>query len=111
MSQAARSMASSDKPTGQGYSNADIKIDIIINARGRACLIHHRPFIGTPIWVKYLTNKRKVKIVFDNGTEHVIDYTMNDKQHRLLLNVTKLFLIRMDEGKPVEGYDTNLIRE
>lgn len=112
MSNAVRHVANPrDASGGLTHTNAEINIEIIINARGRACMIHNKPFIGTPTWIKYLTNKRKVKIVFDNGTEHVIDYYMDDKFHKLLLNVTKLFLIRMENGKPVEGYDTNLIRE
>ncbi|MBI3419330.1 MAG: hypothetical protein HY053_04270 [Proteobacteria bacterium] len=88
-----------------------VPISIVVNARGRMCMLHSKPFGATPVWIKYLTNKRKVKIVFDNGVECVIDYLMDDKLHKLLLNVTKLFLIRMENGMPVEGYDTNLIKE
>jgi len=93
------------------YTNEDVSIDIVVNARGRACLLHNKPFIGTPVWIKYLTDKRKVKFIFDNGTEHIVNYIMDDKIHKLLLNVTKLFLIRVEDGKPVEGFDTTLIRE
>jgi hypothetical protein len=93
------------------YTNADINISMVINARGRACMLHDKPFVGTPTWIKYLTNNRKVKILFDNGTEYVIDYVANDKLHKQLLNVTKLFLIRVENGIPQEGYDTTLIRE
>lgn len=100
------------QPDGESYTNADVPIAIVVNARGRACMLHSKPFIGNPIWIKYLVNKRKVKIIFDNGTEHVIDYIMDDKKHKLLLNVVKLFLIRTDEkGVPIEGFDTSLIKE
>jgi len=88
-----------------------VPISIVVNARGRACMIHSEKFGATPTWIKYLTNQRKVKIVFDSGVECVIDYVMEDKLHKYLLNVTKLFLIRLENGKPVEGYDTNLIKE
>jgi hypothetical protein len=106
--QTARDM---EGPETEAYTNDDINIDIVVNARGRACLLHNKPFIGTPVWVKYLTNQRKVKFIFDNGTEHVIRYIMDEKMHKLLLNVTKLFLIRVEDGKPVEAFDTTLIKE
>lgn len=93
------------------YTNAEIPISFILNARGRMCLIHSKPFIGTPVWLKYMINKRKVKIIFDNGTEHVIDYVADDKLHKLLLNMSKLFMIRIEDGRPVEGFDTNLLKE
>jgi hypothetical protein len=88
-----------------------VPISIVVNARGRCCMIHSEKFGATPVWIKYLTKQRKVKIVFDSGVECVIDYVMEDKLHKYLLNVTKLFLIRLENDKPVEGYDTNLIKE
>jgi hypothetical protein len=100
-----------DDNQAQTYTNADIGIDILVNARGRACMLHNKPFVGTPVWIKYLTDKRKVKLVFDNGTEFVYDYVMNNELHKLLLNVTKLFVIRVERGVPQEGFDTNLIKE
>ncbi len=100
-----------ERDSGMGYTNADVAIDLIVNARGRACMMHDRPFVGTPVWVKYLTNKRKVKLVFDNGTEFVYDHIMTGPMHKALLNVTKLFIIQINNGVPVEGYDTTLIKE
>jgi hypothetical protein len=113
LGQPARSLKADITSSGesQPYTNDDIGIDLLVNARGRACMLHDKPFLGTPVWIKYLTNQRKVKIVFDNGTEHVINYVADEKLHKQLLNVTKLFLIRVDKGKPVEGYDTTLIKE
>lgn len=115
LGQPARALKVDDNtpPSGSGavYTNDDISISLVVNARGRACLLHDRPFVGTPTWLKYMVNKRKVKIVFDNGTEYVIDYTMNDKLHGMLLNMAKVFVIRVEDGRPQEGYDTTLIKE
>lgn len=86
-------------------------IVLTINARGRACLIHEGLFPATPVWVKYLTTKRKIQIIYDNGTDDIINHIMDDKLHKKLLNITKLFLIRTLDGKPVEGYDTTLLKE
>ena len=96
---------------GPGGEAADISIDFVINARGRFCILHDRPFAGTPTWVKYLINKRKVILILDNGGEREIECILNDKFHKYLLNISKVFVIRLENARPVEGYDTALIRE
>jgi hypothetical protein len=99
-----------DKP--QSLTPYDkIAISLVINARGRACLIHDGLFEATPVWVKYLTDKRKIQLVYDNGKSRIIDYTMDEKLHKKLLNIGKILLVRTDNGKPIEGFDTTLIKE
>ncbi|MBY0427731.1 MAG: hypothetical protein K2Q32_00755 [Alphaproteobacteria bacterium] len=95
---------------GKDYLDT-IAISVIVNARGRVCMLHNKPFNATPTWVKYLTKQRKVKLLFDNGMEYVIDYVMNDKQNKLFLNIDKLFIIRVEDGNPIDGYDTKIIKE
>lgn len=97
-------------PQGKDYLDT-IGISLVVNGRGRACLIYDRPFKATPVWVKYLTKAKKLKLIFDNGTEYVINYVMNDKQNKMLLNLEKLFIIRVEDNKPVEGFDTTIIKE
>ncbi len=97
-------------PQGKDYFDT-ISMSVIVNARGRVCLLHDKPFNVTPTWVKYLTKQRKVKLLFDNGMEYVIDYIMNDKQNKLFLNLDKLFIIRVEDGNPIDGYDTKIIKE
>lgn len=112
--QTARSMVNEEPapPSGaEPYTNADIPISFVLNARGRMCMIHSKPFIGTPVWLKYTIRERKVKIIFDNGSEHVIDYVAEDKLHKILLNLAQVFMIRVEDGKPVEGFDTKLLKE
>ncbi len=95
---------------GKDYFDT-ISMAVVVNARGRVCLLHDKPFNVTPTWVKYLTKQRKVKLLFDNGMDYVIDYIMNDKQNKLFLNIDKLFIIRVENGNPVDGYDTKIIKE
>jgi len=97
-------------PQGKDYLNT-IAMSVIVNARGRVCLLHNKPFNATPTWVKYLTKQRKVKLLFDNGMEYVIDYVMNDKLNKMFLNLEKLFIIRVEDGNPIDGYDTKIIKE
>jgi hypothetical protein len=96
---------------GPGSDLDDISITFVINARGRFCIFHNRPFSGTPVWVKYLTNKKKIILVLDNGVEREIECILNEKFHKHLLNVSKAFVIRIENEAPVEGYDTTLIKE
>lgn len=112
--QAAKQTTGGDTPLQGGGipgSYENIAISLVINARGRACLIHDGPFEATPVWIKYLTAKRKIQFIYDNGTNRIIDYVMTDKLHKQLLNIGKLFLIRTEKGKPIEAFDTNLIKE
>ena len=97
-------------PKGKDYFDS-IAMSLVVNARGRMCLIHDKPFNAAPTWVKYLTKQRKVKLLFDNGTEYVINYIMDDKMNKLLLNLDKLFIMQIKDYKPVEGYDTKIIKE
>ena len=88
-----------------------IAISIVVNARGRVCLIHDGEFEATPVWIKYLYAQRKIQLIYDNGTDRVIDYVMTDKMHKILLDCDKLFLIRTENGKPIEAFDTTLLKE
>lgn len=105
------SLKSGNASHGSLDSDFNVAISMVINARGRACLIHDGEFEATPVWIKYLVSQRKIQFIYDNGTSRIIDYVMDDKKHKLLLNINKLFLIRTDNGKPIEAFDTNLIKE
>lgn len=89
----------------------NIAISLVVNARGRACLIHDGEFEATPVWIKYLTLKRKIQFIYDNGTDRILDYVLDDKMHKKLLNIPKIFLVRTDNGIPIEAFDTTLIKE
>jgi hypothetical protein len=96
---------------GEDTGLAKVAMSLVVNARGRVCLIHDGPFEATPVWIKYLTGKRKIQLIYDNGTDRIIDYVMDEKMHKTLLNVGKLFLIRTEKGKPIEAFDTTLLKE
>ncbi|MDX1922582.1 MAG: hypothetical protein SFW65_05600 [Alphaproteobacteria bacterium] len=88
-----------------------ISFSILVNARGRVCMLYNKPFNAIPVWVKYLTKQRKLHLIFDNGMEYTISYIMDDKYNKLFLNLTKLFIVRFEDMKPIEGFDTNVIKE
>ncbi len=92
----------------EGYYAA---LSLVVNARGRACLIHDGEFEATPVWIKYLVVKRQLQFIYDTGAKRTFSYVMEDKMHKVLLNIDKIFLIRTDHGKPIEAFDTTLIRE
>ena len=88
-----------------------VNIDLIVNARGRVCLIHDEPFTGTPLWVRYSLSTKKLEILFDNGSRDLIESEVPDDVHPYLLQVSKVLLVRMEGARPVEGFDTNFLRE
>lgn len=96
---------------GTLVSDFNVAVSLVVNARGRACIIHDGEFEATPVWIKYLVSHRKIQFIYDNGTNRIVDFVMDDKMHKILLNIGKIFLIRTDQGKPIEAFDTNLLKE
>jgi hypothetical protein len=88
-----------------------ISFSILVNARGRVCMLYDKPFNAIPVWVKYLIKKKKLQLIFDNGMEYIINYVMDDKFNKIFLNLNKLFIVRFEDMKPIEGFDTSVIKE
>jgi hypothetical protein len=93
-----------------GYEASKVNIGLVINGKGRVCLVHDEPFDAVPVWVTYDIETRRVKIVFDNGTDFPIDWEANDEIHPWLMKITKILLIRLLDKKPIDGYDTSFVR-
>lgn len=87
-----------------------MNIGLVVNARGKMCLVHDEPFEATPLWVGYHVDKRQLEIIFDTGSTFPIDWEATDEMHNYLLKINKILIIRMENRKPVEGYDTSFLR-
>ena len=87
-----------------------MNIGLVVNARGKLCLVHDEPFEATPLWVAYHIDKKQLELLFDTGSTYPVDWDASDAMHNYLLKATKILIIRMENKKPVEGYDTNFIR-
>ncbi len=87
-----------------------MNIGLVVNARGKLCLVHDKPFDATPLWVGYHLDRRRLDIIFDTGGVYPIDWEATDEMHKYLISMDKILIIRMEEHKPVEGYDTSFLR-
>jgi hypothetical protein len=87
-----------------------VNIGIVVNARGKMCLVHDEPFEATPLWVGYHIDKKQIEIIFDTGGTYPIDWEATDEMHNYLLKISKILIIRMENRKPVEGYDTSFLK-
>ncbi len=87
-----------------------MNIGLVVNARGKVCLVHDAPFEATPLWVGYHVDDRKMEIIFDSGATFPIDWEATDEMNSYLMKINKILIIRMDDKKPVEGYDTSFLR-
>lgn len=87
-----------------------MNIGLVVNARGKVCLVHDEPFESAPLWVAYDIETKKIKIIFDTGNDYPINWQATDEIHPYLMKVPKILLIRMVDRKPVEGYDTSFLR-
>jgi hypothetical protein len=86
-----------------------MNIGLVVNARGKMCLVHDELFEATPIWVGYHMEKRQIEIFFDTGASYPIDWEATDEMDNYLQKIGKILLIRMQRKRPVEGYDTTLL--
>jgi hypothetical protein len=87
-----------------------VNIGLVVNARGKMCLVHDEPFEATPLWVGYHIDIKRLEVIFDTGTTFAIDWEATDEMHNYLLKINKILIIRMDNKKPVEGFDTSFLK-
>lgn len=86
-----------------------MNIGLVVNARGKLCLVHDEPFEATPLWVGYHVDRRNLEIIFDTGGTYPIAWEATDEMHGYLVKMGKILIIRMEDRKPVEGYDTSFL--
>jgi hypothetical protein len=72
--------------------------------------VHDEPFEATPLWVGYHADKRRLEIIFDTGGLYPIAWEATEEMHQYLIKMDKILIIRMEDSKPVEGYDTSFLQ-
>ena len=87
-----------------------MNIGLVVNARGKLCLVHDEPFEATPLWVGYHIDKKQLVIIFDTGGTYPIEWESTEDMHNFLLKINKILIIRMEDRKPVEGFDTSFLK-
>jgi len=85
-----------------------MNIGLVVNARGKMCIVHDECFPGVPHWVAYHTDKMQIEIIFESGGTYPIDWRATPEMDQHLRKIDKILIIRMEDKKPVEGYDTSL---
>ena len=73
------------------------------------CLVHDEPFEAVPLWVGYHLDKRQTEIMFQGGGSYLIEWEATDEMDHYFQRIDKILIIRMEEKKPIEGYDTSLL--
>src|SRR5579871_42203 len=86
-----------------------MNIGLVVNARGKLCLVHDEKFEAPPIFVGYHLDKRQIEIFFETGASYPIDWEATDEMDAYLQKSNKILIILMRRKKPVEGYDTSLL--
>jgi hypothetical protein len=49
-------------------------------------------------------------MIFDTGSTSLLDWEADEEMHNYLLKINKILIIRMEDRKPVEGFDTSFLR-
>ena len=85
-----------------------MNIGLVVNARGKMCLVHDESFEAVPLVVGYHMDIRQIEIFFDTGATYPIDWEATPEMDSYLQKINKILIIRMEDKVPVEGYDTSL---
>lgn len=85
-------------------------IGLIVNARGRLCLVHDKPWPRTPLYVSYNTYARQLEVHFETGPSFPIQWVATDEMDAYLTKVDKILVIEMKDKQPVAGYETSLVQ-
>jgi len=88
-----------------------MNIALIVNAKGRVCLVHDEPFENVPLWVKYKNLHKKIELLFDNGITQELAMTVNDSLNSYLVKTDRIALVRTENKNPVEAWDTILLND
>jgi hypothetical protein len=88
-----------------------MNIGLVVNARGKVCLVYDQKFDNVPWYVAYHADTRQLEIFFDNGESYPIDWKATDEMNNFLLQIQKILMIRMENRKPVEGYDVSFLKD
>ncbi len=89
----------------------DMDITVNVNTHGKIVLLHNQPFDQIPLWIRYKNASRRLEILFEDGSFFPLSETMNDSAHTYLVRSGKVTLIRTENNKPVEGWETILLND
>jgi len=85
------------------------QMELLVNERGEALVVHDRPLSGTPEWAEYDRSARRLAILFEDGTSLDVGFAIDPSMDEYLQNAKTLLLVRMENMKPAEGYDLRLV--
>lgn len=85
-----------------------MNIDLISGDRVAPCIAHDAPFSASPVWVRYETGPRRMSIIFEDGAAHDISTPVDEQIATRLKWARKIMLVRLQGGRPVEGYECRL---
>lgn len=85
-----------------------MNIDLIAGNRVSPCIAHDAPLEGNPLWVRYETEQHRLSIVFEDGVAKEIEKPVNEQVDQHLKSARKIMLVRLNGGRPIEGYECRL---
>lgn len=99
---------------GTGYPAIGpvLNIGLVVNARGKMCLVFDTPFctiLDRYLHMRYDVEERRLFIVLNNELAYGIDWVATDDMHKYLTKIERILLIRMSIKRPVEGYDCTFL--
>ena len=85
-----------------------MNIDLMAGNRVAPCIAHDAPFSANPLWVRYEAASKLLSIVFEDGDARPLPTAVNDHMAQHLQRARKIMLVRLHDGRPVEGYECHL---
>ena len=89
--------------------SANIACEILINNRNEVCIITSQRLPNEPQWAEFDARTAALYLVYTNGNIYNLDFRIDKSLIPSLLQAKKILVICLENNKPSEGYDINLI--
>ena len=84
-------------------------VGIVVNARGKLCVVHDQQVLTAPAIFLYNAHTRKLNLIFINDSNILFSWGATEEIHKLLISHDNMLLVQMQDKIPVRGYSTSLI--
>ena len=86
-----------------------IACELMINSRGEVCLLVNQRLPNEPQWAEFDAVKDELYLVYPSGNVFRVDFRIDQTLTSYLKTARKILVISLNNNKPTEGYDINLI--
>ena len=87
------------------HPDHDIKVELIVNDRAEAMVLHDKPFFKELAWLEFNLDDHKLEFIMDDGDIRNFGIPIDPDLSKYLQNSFQVLMVEMNEetGEPTEG--------